>query len=278
MSGTKLSRRRFFEKSFCLSAIPLAFSSLSSLSVSPVTLKVSSFSHLSAGTGVPELEKLSGLLKLKDPLIWVFTGDSITHGAKHTQGYRSYPEVFGERIRWELGRTRDVVINTGISGNTTQVILDDFDWRIGQFKPAVVSLMIGTNDCASGRNISIDLFESNLGTLLDKIRKLNSIPIFHTPNIIISAKSPERARLSEYVSVIRSVAGRNEVILVDNYSYWGNACKSQGEAAIFKKWLNDPLHPNGAGHSEIARLMFRELSIFDPTAASCGGPYYEGEH
>ena len=47
----------------------------------------------------------------------MFTGDSITHGALHTMGWRSYPEHFAERVRWELGRMRDIVINTGISGD-----------------------------------------------------------------------------------------------------------------------------------------------------------------
>jgi len=65
---------------------------------------------------------------------------------------------------------------------------------------------------------------------------------------------------------------------VDNFTYWQNEIQSQGEAVIFKKWLNDPLHPNGAGHSEIARLMFKTISVFDPKASTCGGPYYEGKH
>lgn len=212
----------------------------------------------------------------KDPLIWLFTGDSITHGAKHTHGYRSYPEIFAERVRWELGRTRDIVINTGISGNTTQVILDDFDWRIGQFRPNVVSLMIGTNDCANGR-IEIEIFEKNLILLAVKIRDLGAIPVFHTPNIIISDKAPERLRLPEYVSVMRNIALKEKIILVDNYSHWENTIR-EGKLNVFKEWLNDPLHPDGEGHSEIARLMFKELSVFDPAAATCGGPYYEGEH
>ncbi len=277
MLNNKISRRRFFKKSLCLSAIPLAFSSISSFSADGEAIKGSSFFSVSSTPGVPDLARITDLLKQKNPLIWVFTGDSITHGAKHTQGYRSYPEIFGERIRWEMGRVRDIVINTGISGNTTQTILNDFDWRIRQFKPNVVSLMIGTNDC-SKKDISLDVFEHNLDSLLTMIMDLNSIPIFHTPNIIIKEKAPERARLSEYVSVMQSLAGRKEVILVDNYTYWQNAIQSQGETAIFKKWLNDQLHPNGAGHSEIARLMFKELSIFDPKAATCGGGYYEGEH
>src|SRR5690606_6142179 len=82
--------------------------------------------------GEKDKELVSQLLKDKKPLNWLFTGDSITQGAKHTHGYRSYPDIFAERIRWELGRVRDIIINTGISGNTTQTIIDDFDWRVKQ--------------------------------------------------------------------------------------------------------------------------------------------------
>ena len=110
------------------------------------------------------------------------------------------------------------------------------------------------------------------------IREINSVPVFHTPNPIIKEKTPERARLDEYVKVIRNICEQKQVILVDNYAWWQNEIKNLGEAAVFRKWLNDPLHPNGAGHSEIARLMFKELSVFDPSAPTCNGEYYEGEH
>src|SRR6185369_10691115 len=69
----------------------------------------------------PKPAGLAGIKRLlagKAALTWVFTGDSITHGALHTLGWRSYPEHFAERVRWELKRMRDVVINTGISGDT----------------------------------------------------------------------------------------------------------------------------------------------------------------
>lgn len=225
-----------------------------------------------------DIVALRKLLDGKTPVKWIFTGDSITHGAKHTHGFRSYPEVFAERIRWEIGRVRDVIINTGISGNTTQNILDDFDWRIGQFNPDVVSLMIGTNDCATSRDISPGVFEQNLDTLVTLIRELKAIPVFQTPNVIIKEKAQERNRIDEYVSVMQKLAEKKKVVLIDNYTYWQNEIQRQGETAIFKKWLNDPLHPNGEGHAEIARLMFKELSIFDPNASTCGAPYYEGEH
>src|SRR5581483_4932046 len=84
---------------------------------------------------------IKAVLKRKEPAIWLFTGDSITHGALHTLGWRSYPEHFAERVRWEMRRMRDVVINTGISGDTTNGLLADFEWRVLQFKPTVVSIM-----------------------------------------------------------------------------------------------------------------------------------------
>lgn len=228
--------------------------------------------------GGDDVVALKKLIEGETPVKWIFTGDSITHGAKHTHGFRSYPEIFAERIRWEMKRMRDIIINTGISGNTTQNILDDFDWRIGQFNPDVVSVMIGTNDCASTRNIGLDVFEYNLDTLISMIRGFGAIPLLQTPNIIIEGKASERKRLFEYASVMRKLAGEKKVVLIDNYKYWQNKVQHKGKEIIFKKWLNDPLHPNGEGHSEIARLMFKELSIFDPDAPTCGAPYFEGVH
>lgn len=222
--------------------------------------------------------RILAALKEKDPLIWLFTGDSITHGAKHTHGYRSYPEIFAERIRWELARVRDVIVNTGISGNTTKTIVDDFDWRVKQFKPNVISLMIGTNDCATGRGITLKAFEKNLYTLIENFRALDAIPILHTPNMIITEKDPSRSDLATYVATSRRVAAKEKVILVDNYKYWLDSFRNTPGVKVYKDWLNDPLHPDGEGHSEIARLMFRELSIFDPEAPTCGAPYYEGVH
>ncbi len=278
MITNKLTRRTFIEKSLSLFSGSATLVYFHSFGKDREVLKGSSSTLIETSRGLPDQERIAGFLKGKDSLIWLFTGDSITQGAKHTHGYRSYPEIFSERIRWEMGRVRDIVINTGISGNTARVILNDFDWRISQFNPAVVSLMIGTNDCAETKNISPEAFRKDLNSLVNMIRDMNFVPVLHTPNVIIKDKAPERARLGEYISVVRDIAGQKQVILVDNYAWWQNEIKNLGEAAVFRKWLNDPLHPNGAGHSEIARLMFRELSIFDPQAPTCGAPYYEGEH
>ena len=274
MNSNKPSRRKFIGMSFILTGIPSIISSLipSSGNAMPALEKLTS-----GFEAVPDLERIKELLRQKNPLKWLFTGDSITAGVEHTHGYRSYPEIFGERIRWEMRRPRDIVINTAISGNVTQNILDDFNWRIEQFKSEIVSLMIGTNDCAR-KEMTTTIFENNLNSLLDKIRETGAIPILHTPNIIITEYAPERAGLLEYVNVIQETAEKKNIILVDNYAYWEDTMKNHSEINVFKEWLNDPLHPNGTGHQEIARLLFKELSIFNPNDATCGGKYYEGKH
>lgn len=224
-----------------------------------------------------DLERIRELLASKQRYRWVFTGDSITMGAKHTHGNRSYSEVFHERLQWELGRSWDIVINTGMSGHTTRHILEDFDWRVAQFNPSVVSLMIGTNDCAKV-DMSPEIFKANLYLLVSKFRDLGAIPILHTPNPIIIEKAKERKTLPEYIPMIRDVAQEAKVILVDNYAHWNKVAEQRSQQVVFREWLNDPLHPNGSGHQEIAREMFRTLEIYDPNAATCGGAYYEGEH
>ncbi len=273
MNFSKYTRRKFLRNTCLLTAVSGSLSSFlpsSSMGIPKEAQK--QFQELT------DRNKIKELLKQKTPANWVFTGDSITQGAKHTHGNRSYPEVFSERLRWEMRRSRDQIINTGISGNTTRNILEDFDWRIKQFSPSVVSLMIGTNDCAEGRNINLKLFNENLDSLITGIRALGAIPILHTPNLIIKEKAPERSNLSEYVDVIKRVAEDKKIILVDNWGYWKQAIAKTSQAKIFNEWLNDPLHPNGVGHLEIARLMFKELAIFNSNDPTCGGLYYEGEH
>jgi lysophospholipase L1-like esterase len=273
----------FSETLISCKAPALIGENLISVTVNKTTSNSLKFTYTDNGTNDEDFaskdkEKILSLLSQKEPINWVFTGNSITQGAKHTHGMRSYPEIFAERIRWELQRTTDFVINTGISGNNTLNILNDFDKRVSQFNPKVVVLMIGTNDADNNRNISVDQFGANLKAIIGKIRQIEAVPILLTPNIIIVEKSPGRNKLFEYVSKMKAIAQEEKVILVDNWNIWSVELQAKYNGEVFKYLLNDPLHPNGFGHQEIAMALFKELSIFDPVAPTCGGEYYEGYH
>jgi acyl-CoA thioesterase-1 len=220
--------------------------------------------QISAGDPAADLARIKAILETKTPIKWVFVGDSITHGAKHTFGARSYPEIFGERIRWELRRVRDVIINTAISGNTATDILADYEWRIRQFSPAVVFIMVGTNDANEKRAISTDLFQTQLQEMVRLIRRENAVPVLQTPNTVLIEKATGRERIAEYVEAIRRAAAAEGTILVDHWQHWA----AQGKSNILElhKWLNDELHPNGRGHDEMAKTLFRALGIYDPAS------------
>ena len=83
--------------------------------------------------GAGATDGIKALLDTKKPLTWVSTGDSITHGASHTLGWRSYPEHLAERIRWEMRRGRDMGINTGGSGDPPRRMMPGFEARGGGF-------------------------------------------------------------------------------------------------------------------------------------------------
>lgn len=224
-----------------------------------------------------DLKRIAEYLRSKKAKVWLFTGDSITQGAKHTHGLRSYPEVFTERVRWELGRARDIIINTAISGSTTADLVNDFNWRVSGLNPNVVSIMLGTNDCADAKKLSLTDFEHNLESLIDQVRGSGAIPLLQVPTPIVLEKAQERQRIEEYVQTVRRVANSKEVIIIDHWDYWQDTMRKQGKEQVLMKWLNDPLHPNGIGHLEMAKLLFRCLDIFDAESSTCGAPYYIGE-
>lgn len=212
------------------------------------------------------LAGIKQLLAAKDPITWVFTGDSITHGALHTLGWRSYPENFAERVRWEMRRMRDVVINTGISGDRTGGLLADLDWRVLRFQPEVVSIMLGMNDCSLGMN-GRDTYRKNLSAIVDKVMAAGAIPVLNTPNTIYVKKAGGRADLPAYADIVRDLAKQAKLVLVDHYAHWEKTKANQEDLLV---WLEDQsIHPNVYGHREFAKLIFRTLEIYDAKSPTC---------
>lgn len=208
-----------------------------------------------AGTSAArDLDSLHALLRSPQPITWVFTGDSVTAGDKWTHGVRDYTQLFCEHVRWDMQRGRDIVINTAVSGNKTDDILRDFDWRVAHLRPNIVSLMIGMNDSTRGP-AGEAIFEANLQKLIEEIRANGAIPILQTTNWTLS--DPHRTDLPAYNAIIKDVAVREHVILVENWQYWHQHRTLEN----LSQWLGNPIHPNGSGHAAIAKEMFLTLGI-----------------
>ncbi|WP_045256740.1 SGNH/GDSL hydrolase family protein [Microbacterium hydrocarbonoxydans] len=207
-----------------------------------------------------DVRRLAEALGGAAPLTWVITGDSITHGLVHTQGARSYPEHLHELVRGELGRTRDIVINSAISGHRLTDILGDFDRRVASWRPDVVTLMIGTNDLSTGPDrVTVEPadFAASLGEFVDRVRALGAIVVLQTPPSIDVPNAPGRERIVDFVEAVREVAASEDALLVDQHTRF----TAIGHGGVPWGLMGDPFHPNAAGHAALALELARELGI-----------------
>ena len=212
------------------------------------------------------VESIRALLDRPTPVRWVFAGDSITHGAAHTVGWRDYTELFSERIRWELGRTRDIVIKTGISGWTVEDLIADLEWNVLQFRPECVSLMFGLNDCLKGPD-GIDRFRETYTRIIETIRAETGAEILmHTPNWLLPTDRAARVEfLPMYREAVLEIAKVTCAACVDHFPIWAAAEPSGG----MHHWLAHGCHPNEYGHRVLVHTIFRELGIWDEKSWTC---------
>ncbi|WP_265446039.1 SGNH/GDSL hydrolase family protein [Flexivirga meconopsidis] len=197
------------------------------------------------------------LRDLPERSTWVFTGDSITQGVFHTHGARSWVELVHERVRWELDRLSDIVVNSGVSGWTAAQVRGEFDHLVGRFDPAVVSMSFGTNDALDGA-AGLPVFRRELTALIQTSAALGARVVLHTPvPVMPDAPAARRENLPAYAEVVRELAVAKNVTLVDHERHW---LAHYGTAAP-TAWMDDHTHPNAVGHREMANTTLRVLGL-----------------
>lgn len=205
------------------------------------------------------------------PWTWIFYGDSVTQGSVHTGGWRSFSEIFAERVRGELQRRMDRVINTGISGQTTRELTDpkQYEWRVRSLNPNVVLIMVGLNDIVELD--SVELFRCNLAGLVDMIRRDGAIPVLQTSGTIRSVpQNPGYLKrwqeLPCYMAAVRHTAEEQDTILINHYAHWE---KNAAAPEVLASWLGEAIHPGARGHLEMAKEIFKIFHIYDRDCPCC---------
>lgn len=197
-----------------------------------------------------------------EPLRIVTLGDSITKGVR--PGVKP-EETFAARLEAALraGGVNVAVVNVGIGGERTDQALKRLAKDVLARKPAVVTVMYGTNDSyvdqgKSASRITVDEYRANLGKLVDELRAAGITPLLMTePRWGKAAKlngvgEHPNVRLEKYVDVCRAVAADKRTPLIDHFQRWTQA---EAKGLDIGAWTTDQCHPNPEGHRVLAELI-----------------------
>lgn len=192
------------------------------------------------------------------PLTWVFVGDSIMQAARWTDGARGWVQLLEERVRWQLGRTKDVFINNAVSGATVAELMPLYDHYVTRFAPDVVHVSYGTNESHVSRGpVPVADYAEVLADVADGVLKTGALLVLHTPIDNSEAVDHECLDVSAYADAVRDLAARTGAVLVDHDAAW----REQWSTLPPIKWLGDRIHPNAAGHRAMADTTADALGI-----------------
>lgn len=224
-----------------------------------------------------EQKKIADLLATHsndDPLTWLFVGDSITHGIL-VSGYDSAPQLMEEYLD-TIGRTKDIVVNAGVSSATTDSTLNAKDYRLKPFTADVAIIMLGTNDCSTNLTgdqvISQEKYKENLGKIVTEIRanNPNAIIVLRTPTGFWDNKHPD---MSEYVAQMTAFAEEQGLILVDQMTATQHAIDTYPWCKIGAQFYGDNLHPGVVGQLKIFQMLIREMGLWNDDNEICNLDY-----
>ena len=185
----------------------------------------------------------------------VCLGDSVTGVYYHTGSRRAYSDILQIALRRIDPKGGAVVLNAGISGNTTKDALARLDRDVIAHRPTHVTVMFGLNDVT---RVPIEEYRRNLGTIAERCKAAGTVVILCTPNNVIDTPDRPIAKLERYCQVVRDVAKERGLKLCDVYTELESFRKQ--DPAAWRLLLSDEIHPNMDGHKRMASVLARTLT------------------
>lgn len=234
-------------------------------------------------------EKIRDLMFGERPVTYLFMGDSITHGVV-TRGYDNVPQMFAKYLD-EIGRTDDIVLNTGVTNATIATTLDQKEPRLTRYHPDVVMIMLGTNDTSvRGENtvtgtesatlhgISVEDYAKRYKDLIREAHKTN-------PDVSIVLRVPcdmagqldahkgfedKFAEIANIAADMRKEIDGLNIAVVNHLQYWRyyrDNVRNDNITTSGYGWLvSDGIHPNGRGNLAMFQQIIKELGLYVPTS------------
>jgi len=172
------------------------------------------------------------------------------------------------------------IINSGISGNTTEDALLRFNEDVLEHEPDLVIIQFGINDSYvdnfEGNTkpfIPISRYRENLEYFINNLKEKNIKIILMTPNPLrwtdelklicgqepFNINDPKGLNLyvEKFAQVVRDVAKKQGITFVDIYNIFENS-ESNNKVKVCDLLL-DGIHPNEKAHKIIADSLFKTI-------------------
>lgn len=152
-------------------------------------------------------------------------------------------------------------IESGRSGDTTELLLERFDTDVKRYEPHLVFLTVGVNDANPAREISGEAYNANLLKITEKIRDFGGEVVFQT----YYACDEERLEpdfvtaIRRNMQILRDVAAETDSALNDNYSRWDKLRLKNPQ--LYRLLMRDNLHVNPDGNCVIGLDLMRKFGL-----------------
>ena len=179
-------------------------------------------------------------------------GDSITRGY-----YDLKMGGWANRLWLEVLKISDLetsLYNCGISGDTTEKLLNRLEVECRAIEPTVIMIALGINDSyfrksLNGNRVSLEKFQSNLNEIFSISKKFaKQIIIIEATSVQEKETTPTEwdsdlyyynENIIKYNNVLKNFAQENQLLLIPMFDLL-----SEGD-------YYDGLHPNADGHEKI---------------------------
>lgn len=176
------------------------------------------------------LADLSGFAEARDIKL-IALGDSLTAGY-NLPAQQAFPAVLQKALR-EKGYGGVIVVNAGVSGDTSAGLLDRLDWTLADGADGAI-VEIGANDMLRGLNPQQT--EQNIDAILQKLRARK------IPFLLAGMKAAPNLG-DAYANDFNAVYGR----LAQKYDAAFYPFFLDGVAGVPQRQLADGVHPNAEG-------------------------------
>jgi len=209
------------------------------------------------------MNQIRGWLHGHEPRIWMFLGDETTAWMRYNSE-PGYAEMFRHRLRWELRRFPDLIVNAGIQSASVDELLKVADQGLRQCRAHAVFVMPGPADATFAMQQPAE-YARKLTELAQVIWSRNAAPVFQTPPIPFAEQQTDYGQaLVHLADVIRETCITQQIPVIDHAEFWLEQPPCPGWYDKSKRSLT------AAGQSALALLFFSELDLFDRSSQLCG--------